>query len=383
MSAVPLPGARRVLPLAAAALALAALLGLPLLTLAPNRLVPGTPVGTGWTGPAAGFLALAAAALLAGRGRGPAALALAAGLAALAVLALGLGAAAAGHLAGRPPAARASLASGAWIAAAAIGLLAVEAARALGIRAAGLAVAALALLGTVLALRAGLLDGVSLVVEGRARAGTLRAALGEHLALSAGALALGGGASVPLALLRLRGGAGARLIDAVLNGVQVVPALALFAALVSLLSGLLALLPSLRGLGLAAIGPTPAILGTAAYLALPLVRSLAEGLASPDPEVIETARALGLRPVQILARVRLPLGAPILLGGLRVAAVQAIGLTTLGGLVGAGGLGAVVFDGMAQFAPDLILLGAAPVVALSLAADRALAALRPARGASA
>lgn len=68
----------------------------------------------------------------------------------------------------------------------------------------------------------------------------------------------------------------------------------------------------------------------------------------------------------------MPLGAPILIGALRVAAVQSLGLATLGALIGAGGLGRIVFDGMAQFAPDLILLGALPIVALSLATERAL-----------
>ncbi len=62
-------------------------------------------------------------------------------------------------------------------------------------------------------------------------------------------------------------------------------------------------------------------------------------------------------------------------GALRVAAVQSVGLATLGGLVGAGGLGAVVFEGMAQFAQDLILLGALPVIGLALAVDAGLALL--------
>ncbi|MGY2050303.1 ABC transporter permease subunit [Methylobacterium sp. JK268] len=362
---------------AAAGAALAALALLPLLTLAPNRLVPGAPVAAGGTALWAGLLALVAAGLSGPRGRAPGLLAAAAALAGLAVLALGLGGVAAGLLAGRPPATRISLGAGAWIAALALTVLAGEGARASGARgAAPLAIGA-ALAGVVLAAASGHLDGLSLVVEYHARAAAIRGAVLQHLALAGGALALALAASVPLALLRLRGGAAARAIDAVISGVQVVPALALFAALVSLLSGLLAWVPGLRALGLGAIGPTPAVIGTGAYLALPLVRSLAEGLASPDPVVIETAGALGLRRSQILLRVRLPLGAPILLGGLRVAAVQSIGLSTLGGLVGAGGLGAVVFDGMAQFAPDLIVLGALPVIGLSLAADRGLAALGP------
>ncbi|WP_407521808.1 ABC transporter permease [Methylobacterium oryzisoli] len=369
----------RLLPLLAAGLVAGALAGLPLLTLAPNRLVPGDPVAAGWPGLGIAGLAVGAALLVSGALRGGVLprTALLAALAGLAVLGLAVGMGAAALVAGQPSAVRASFGAGAWLAALGFVLLAAEAARAIP----GRFGAPLALAGgialAVLAGWSGLFDAVSLAVEYRARAGTVQAALGQHLALSAGALGLALLVSVPLALVLLRGGWPARGVETVLNGVQVVPALALFAALVSALSGLLAWLPALRVVGLGAIGPTPAILGTAAYVALPLVQSLAAGLASPDPAVLESARALGLTRGQVLLRVRLPLGAPLLLGGLRVAAVQSIGLSTLGGLVGAGGLGAVVFDGMAQFAPDLILLGAIPVIALSLAADRGLALFGP------
>lgn len=85
--------------------------------------------------------------------------------------------------------------------------------------------------------------------------------------------------------------------------------------------------------------------------------------------------AMGLTRRQSLLRIRLPLGTPILIGALRVASVQGIGLATLGALVGAGGLGGIVFEGMAQFAPDLILLGAVPVIGLSLLVERGLSLL--------
>jgi len=108
---------------------------------------------------------------------------------------------------------------------------------------------------------------------------------------------------------------------------------------------------------------------------LPLQRGLDAAWRAPDRDTLDAARGLGLSPGQIVLRVRLPVGAPALIGGLRVACVQAIGLATLGALVGAGGLGRLVFDGMAQFAPDLILLGAIPIVALSLLAEMLLSAL--------
>lgn len=154
--------------------------------------------------------------------------------------------------------------------------------------------------------------------------------------------------------------------------------MALLGGLVALTSGLLRLAPILRDLGLSALGAVPATLAIAAYLLLPLWRGLALALRSPDPATLEAAEAVGLTPRQILFGIRLPLGAPILVGALRVAAVQAIGLATLGALVGAGGLGRIVFDGMAQFAPDLILLGAIPVVALSLGAEIGLSRIEAA-----
>ena len=99
-----------------------------------------------------------------------------------------------------------------------------------------------------------------------------------------------------------------------------------------------------------------------------------------DPAVVEAARAMGMGEGRIAAEIRVPLGLPVFAAGLRVSAVQCIGLATLGGLVGAGGLGAVVFEGMAQFAADLILLGALPVVALALFADALLRGLEALAG---
>lgn len=290
---------------------------------------------------------------------------------AVALLVLGLGAAAADLAAGRPAAARVGLAAGSWLALAALCAALVLAGRRAGLRRPGpLLLAGLAVL-VFAAGRAGTLDSLSLAVEFRARQGLLAAALAEHLTLSAGALALAALAVLGLSpWRRLRG-----LVDLIAGGVQVVPAVALLAALVALVSGLLKAAPGLREAGLGALGPVPALVAVASYLLLPLWRGLAAALRAPDPAVLDAARAIGLSPRQVLAQVRLPVGAPALIGALRVASVQGIGLATLGALVGAGGLGRVVFDGMAQFAPDLILLGAIPVVALSLAADGALGAL--------
>jgi osmoprotectant transport system permease protein len=345
----------------------ALLLPLPWLVVAPNRLLPGAPqsalAALGWPVVlAAGLL------LLAVPRRVPDWLG---ALAALAASLLMLGAT--GHAAGQQlaelaPAARAGLGAGFWIAmVAALALAAVRAAPLPGVAKVVMALALLAGLGALL--QAGSLDSLSLLVEYRARAEAVQAALWRHLALAAAALALALAVAVPLGWLGFRHRRLGGLLGAAFAGVQVVPAIALFALLIPLLAALLAAVPALRGLGLGAIGPTPAVLATAAYLALPLWRSVAGGLAAADPAAVEAAQALGMTEGRIAREVRLPLALPVFAGGLRLALVQAIGLVTLGGLVGAGGLGALVFEGLAQFATDLMLLGALPIVLLALLAD--------------
>lgn len=355
------------------------LLGLPVLAVAENRLALGRPVfgiqALGW--PLFAILSLGLSGFLVlrrGEGRWRAGVAILAFGLALALLAAGLGAGAARSLEGLAPAARASLGGGAWIGLALLaGGLGVALRR---LRRPSLAFGVVAGLGlgAVLMARAGTFEALSLVVEYAARRESLHGAIGEHLVLSGAALVLALGGAVLLSLWR--GGQG--LVAILLGGIQVVPAVALLGGLVALTSGLLRLAPILRDLGLSALGAVPATLAIAAYLLLPLWRGLALALRSPDPATLEAAEAVGLTPRQILFGIRLPLGAPILVGALRVAAVQAIGLATLGALVGAGGLGRIVFDGMAQFAPDLILLGAIPVVALSLGAEIGLSRIEAA-----
>jgi osmoprotectant transport system permease protein len=283
-------------------------------------------------------------------------------------------------LAGRPAAARAALGAGFWLGSTALLALAWEQARsaAPGWGPSVLSAALLAALAVLVA--AGLLDGLSLVVEARARSGALQAAILEHLALSTGALALALAGTLPIAGLSLVAPRPAAAAQAVLNLVQIIPAVALFALLLPFLAALLDAVPALRRMGIRAIGPAPALIGVAAYCALPLLRGLVGGLHSPDPAVIEAGRAMGFTRWRLLIAVRLPLGWPVLASALRVAVVQSIGLVTLGGLIGAGGLGALVFEGMAQFATDLILLGALPIVLLALIADAVLGLALPGAG---
>ncbi len=318
------------------------------------------------------LLALAAMALLAWRRR-PGLAELAAGLALPALLAA-TGLAARQALSDAPALARAAPAAGVWLAA---GLLVLAAACCAARRgAAPLRFLLVALPGLALLLAAGWLDRLSLVQEARARSGDLLGALAQHLLIAGLALALAVLAAVPLALLARRHPRAESLLLGLANGLQVVPSIALFGLLMAPLAALAALWPALREVGIGGIGAAPAVIGIAVYLLLPLLSALLAGLRVAPPELVEAARGQGLSARQILWRLRLPLGRGVILGGLRTAAVQAVGLATLAALVGGGGFGAILFQGIGQFVAEVILLGVLPVILLSLLVDAALGALQ-------
>ncbi|GJE19238.1 ABC transporter permease [Methylobacterium marchantiae] len=359
-----------------AGLLLAALHGLPLLNLAANRLLPGDPVyASAFVNPSIGIvsiLSIAASGFLVRTQRGIGGLLTSIlFLAAWSVLLLGLGAQAAHLVTSQPPAASASLGSGFWIASVSLLVLTGISIGHTHRRCLG-AIAAMCGLGLPMAAwHSGGLNHLSLAVEYAGRQAALHDAVVEHLLLSGGAVCLALFAAILLSLWR----SGQSIVGLLVSGVQVIPAVALLGGLVALVSGLVRAVPALRDHGISALGPCPAVIGIAAYLLLPLWRGIGAALRSADPASIDVAEALGLTKFQILRDVRLPLGASVLVGSLRVAVVQSLGLATLGAIIGAGGLGRLVFDGMAQFASDLILIGAIPIIVMSLAAEWVLSAI--------
>ena len=135
------------------------------------------------------------------------------------------------------------------------------------------------------------------------------------------------------------------------------------------LSALAVAVPSLARLGIGGIGMAPALIALVLYALLPVVRSTVAGIGGVDSAVVDAARGMGMTRRQRFWRVELPLAAPVLLAGLRIVTVQAIGLAVVAALIGAGGLGSFVFEGLGQYAADLVLLGALPAIGLALAAD--------------
>lgn len=143
------------------------------------------------------------------------------------------------------------------------------------------------------------------------------------------------------------------------NIMQTVPSLALF--------GLLIPLPFIGG-----IGARTAVIALALYALLPVIRNTVTGILGIDPKIREAAAALGMTRSQILRMVELPLAAPVILTGIRVAVVISIGVATVAAAVGAGGLGTYIFRGLRQNDNNLLLAGALASALLALLSDFAL-----------
>ncbi|MDT5157665.1 MAG: osmoprotectant transport system substrate-binding protein opuBD [Acidobacteriota bacterium] len=179
---------------------------------------------------------------------------------------------------------------------------------------------------------------------------------GEHLLLVAVSTLIAVAIGIPVGLLLTRRARWKRPVLAVANIFQTVPSLALF--------GFLIPLPLVGG-----IGARAAIVALVLYALLPVIRNTVTGIEGVDRNVREAAVAMGMTSGQILRQVELPLAAPVLLAGVRVATVISVGVATIAAAIGAGGLGTFIFRGLRQYDNKLILAGAIPAALLALVAD--------------
>jgi osmoprotectant transport system permease protein len=216
-----------------------------------------------------------------------------------------------------------------------------------------------------LVLKSPLLDGLAVMNEFRAHQTQFWAQLLRHVQLTFGALAAG-------LLLGLPLGAACFLLpnirQAVLYGlslVQTIPSLALFGLLMVPLGFWAQNSAWARGVGISGIGAAPALIALILYNLFPIVANTVAGLHQVPAAVRDAARGLGLTRQQIFMQIDIPLAAPVVLTGVRVALVQTIGMVTVAAMIGGGGLGAFVFQGLGQTATDLVLLGALPTVAMA------------------
>ncbi|HEX6622193.1 MAG TPA: ABC transporter permease/substrate-binding protein, partial [Pyrinomonadaceae bacterium] len=184
---------------------------------------------------------------------------------------------------------------------------------------------------------------------------------GEHLFLVLVSTALAVAVGLPVGLLLTRREALKRPVLGVANVLQTVPSLALFAFLIPI-----------KWVG---IGWRPAIIALFLYALLPIIRNTVAGVEGVDRSVRETAVAMGMTGGQILRQVELPLAAPVVLAGVRVAAVISVGVATIAAFIGAGGLGVYIQRGLRQYDQNLLLAGAVPAALLALAADASIGLL--------
>ncbi len=196
--------------------------------------------------------------------------------------------------------------------------------------------------------------------------------LAEHVVLSAAALALGLLISVPLTILALRRPRVRWLVLAVASVVQTIPSLALLALFYPLLLALSALAARTFGEGFSALGFLPSLLALTLYSMLPIIRNGVAGILNLDPAVIEAARAVGFTDRQRLLRIELPLAAPMLMAGVRTAAVWVIGAATLATPVGQTSLGNYIFAGLQIENWVFVLFGCAAAALLALSVDQLL-----------
>jgi osmoprotectant transport system permease protein len=151
----------------------------------------------------------------------------------------------------------------------------------------------------------------------------------------------------------------------VLNIVQTIPSIAMYGLMMVPLGLLAASFPLAASMGIRGIGTAPALLALFLYSLLPVVANVVVGLAQVPVQAVEAARGMGMTRGQILRNVELPLALPVILTGIRIVLVQNIGLAAIAALIGGGGFGTFIFQGLGQAATDLVLLGAVPTIILA------------------
>ncbi|MGR3908124.1 ABC transporter permease [Burkholderia sp. SR8] len=353
-------------------LTIAAVFAMPFMVLRPNRIAAGTGLSMFAALPAMQGAPLAAlwiaGALWAMTASRPG-WRLAAGCTWLATLAYAVGAAAAHVVAPDDMLARVSPAAGVWLLLFAWAVLVADALARLAFgpwrRLVALVVAMAAI---SLPLASGWWDGLSVMREYAVRSDDFWREAIRHVSLAGGSVAAALVAGLPLGIACARIAPLRTVVMPVLNIVQTIPSIAMYGLMMAPLGLLAAHVPLAAALGIRGIGVAPAVLALFLYSLLPIASSVVVGLEQVPSHVTEAARAMGMTRVQRLLCVDLVLALPVILSGVRIVLVQNIGLTAVAALIGGGGFGTFIFQGIGQSAADLVLLGAIPTIALALAA---------------
>ena len=272
---------------------------------------------------------------------------------------------------------RTSLGGAFWILAALGWLAASDAIAHLGLKPVWRLIASAAVITPVLVcIATGVLEQISLLKEYTNREDLFNTALVQHLQIVVASLLPSLLIGVPLGIASVRNGRWMNALRAPLfaslNIIQTIPSIALFGLLMAPLALLATGVPVLGQWGIKGVGLAPAVIALTLYSLLPIVRSTAAGMSQVPRPVIDAATGMGLSAHQIFWKVEAPLALPVFIAGLRVATVQTIGMAVVAALIGAGGFGAIMFQGLLGGALDLVLLGVVPVVAMAVAVDAVL-----------
>lgn len=182
---------------------------------------------------------------------------------------------------------------------------------------------------------------------------TLLSAFGEHIYLSIISLTLGIAFAVPIGIILSQTDKTASIVMGIASVLQTIPTLALLALMVPLFG----------------VGKIPAIIALFIYSLLPILRNTYLGMNSIDPMVVDAAKAMGMKRIEVIRKIQLPLATPVIMAGIRLSAVYVIAWTTIAAYIGGGGLGEVIFNGLELFRSDLILAGTIPVIILAVLTD--------------
>jgi len=182
---------------------------------------------------------------------------------------------------------------------------------------------------------------------------------GQHIALTLVALVIAVGIAVPVGVLLARRPRAYAPVMGVLGVLYTIPSISLLVLLIPLLG----------------LGFWPTVVALVIYCQAILVRNVAAGIKGVDGAVLEAARGMGLSSRQILRDVELPLAMPVILAGVRVAAISMIAIATVAAFFNAGGLGALIREGISQDYGDKILAGVIAVALVAITFDQGLSAL--------
>jgi len=194
--------------------------------------------------------------------------------------------------------------------------------------------------------------------------------LKKHFYISYGSVLLASLFGVPLGIYVFKSSKNEKKLFYFLNIIQTIPGIAFFGLIMVPLAVLSSNFLFLQKSGVSGIGVVPAVIVLFLYSLLPIVRNTLEGLKIIDKSIIESGKGMGMKNLDIFFKIELPLSIPVILNGIRLALVHCIGSTAVAALIGAGGLGVFIFQGIGQGAADLILLGTFPLILIAVASDK-------------